>query len=293
MEKNYLDILAKNILNEVKNKLKRELIILEGEKEQTTDKKMFEIIKSLFASENYKIIDIRETEINRHVINSLVQYYMAIYNDNIELLHKMLDSNCVFLIGLDKRLSCNFEADKYLDILNGNQKLFENFYSLLFKLKNDTQIDSEELIIKFSAILIENKDIAKSNTGYFGYLPDLLNITVLTNFSKEEILKLSDEQKQIAEALSYQRSEETKDFIIDLIKKYNYSKFLIYWDEFREHFSLDEILNLTEEEISMYQDIFCFTKNKKDLPILISRAKAKGKTKIKTRNKRIRGEINH
>ena len=47
-----------------------------------------------------------------------------------------------------------------------------------------------------------------------------------------------------------------KDIIVNLIKNYNYSKNLICWSKFKEYFTIEEILNLTDNDIKQYKEIF-------------------------------------
>lgn len=58
MDKNYLEIVAKNILSDVKDKLKRNYVVLEEKQEKETDKKMIEIIKSVIEKniKLYKVV---------------------------------------------------------------------------------------------------------------------------------------------------------------------------------------------------------------------------------------------
>ena len=99
MEEKYLDVLSKNILNDVKRMLEHNRIILNNDKTIETDKKMLEIIKSVVKDEKDVLFEKEEKEKNKkkeidsNIMPSLMQYYVAINNNNLELLHKLLDNN--------------------------------------------------------------------------------------------------------------------------------------------------------------------------------------------------------
>lgn len=270
MDKNYLEIVARNILSDIKDKLRINGVILEEKQEKLTDKKMIEIIKSVVEND-YKFMHKKEDEfekdeqnekLNFYVMKSLIQYYMAIYNDNLDLLHKLLDNdfdwNCnkyyeMNLFVLDKRISSKFSEEELFDILKSNSKLLRNFYySLYYSLyreQNDEKVNADELINKACNILKKDKDIVQLERKR---LDSFFTVDLLNNLSEEEILNLNDEQKGF---LNYFEEDSYKKFALKMVKKYNYSKELIYWDDFEKYFTEEEILNFSDEDIEVYKCI--------------------------------------
>ena len=279
MEKDYLDVLSKNVLNDVKNMVRRNYIVLEKEQEKKTDKKMLDIIKSVLEGNDellYKKEEEKEdSKLNDYVIRSLIQYYVAIYNDNLDLLHKLLDNGFTWygiskydmnLFALDKRISSNFSEEKYLDILESNVDLLSNFYSSLHIKKQKDKINEDELINKVCNILKKDKNVSKTKRKDLIFL---FTVDFLNYFSEEEILNLNNEQKSILENYS---SGGYINLALKLIKDYNYSKELIYWDDFEKYFTIEEILDLSDKDIGMYDCIFGYHLDVGDHNIIISTA---------------------
>lgn len=260
MEKDYVDILCKNILNAVKDKIRYNNIILEKDKELEMDKKMLEIIQSIvlynknnFIEQKSKIKDWKK-EISPTVLTSLVHYYVALYNDNLELLHKLLEDGIkigtfkdskINLFMLEKRFSSQFDYNEYKIALNNHMNLFEKFYYIL----NNNKIDQNKLIEKFCNLIKMYMNANKKEDER------LLTIELLTNLTENEILNLTDNQKQNLLWNSY-NSEDIKKMIFDLIKKDNFSKVVVFWDFFTKYFTREEFLNLTQEEIDLYENLY-------------------------------------
>lgn len=272
MDKDYLEIISRNILSDIKDKLEKNGVVLEEKQEKLTDEKMIEIIKSVVEND-YKLIhenewkkiekDEQNEKLNFYVMKSLIQYYMAIYNNNLDLLHKLLDNdfdwNCnkyyeMNLFVLDKRISSNFSEEELFYILENNKELLRNFYySLYYSLyreRNDEKINADELINKACNILKKDKDIVQLERKR---LDSFFTVDLLNNLSEEEMLNLNDEQKGF---LNYFEEDSYKKFALKMVKKYNYSKELIYWDDFEKYFTEEEILNFSDEDIEVYKCIF-------------------------------------
>ena len=277
MDKEYFDVLAKNyLLNVIKNKVRKNDIVLSGEQEKKADEKMGAVIKKLL--ENNSLITTLDNKIEEQIINSLIQFYVAIYNDNVDFLYKLLDEEFDFgtsnslegmnLFVLDKRVSSGLGEENVVKILDGNVKLFKRFYFGLSRVEN-----SDELIDRVCDILKKNKDIAK--IGENQRLESLFNTDALNNFSNEEILNLNNEQKKI---LNNFYTVCDNSFTTKLIKDYNFSKELVYWSDYSKYFSVDEILKLTDEDIRVYNKIFCdywcFKYNDIDLNSIIKKVKS-------------------
>lgn len=266
MENKYLDILSKNVLNDVKNNIKYNNVYLKENNE--IDRKMLEIIKSIILNNKENIFEKQnleknnKKEINSNIMPSLMQYYMALYNDNLDLLHKLLDDEFSFgnykngnmkLFVLDKNISSKFNLDEYIILLKNNIKLFDYFYRSLNK--NNAEIDLNKIIEKFSNIIKKDNNIAISKETYNGRCDELLTVDVLMNFTEEEILNLNDNQKRILNGFVNEKDNSTK-LKIDLIKNHNYSKELIFWNRFTDFFTKEEILNLSDQEIDLIQNLF-------------------------------------
>jgi len=259
MEEKFLDVLGQNILNEVKNKVKLNCVVLEENKEKETDHKMLEIIKSVIESNTFNYE--KEEKINFYVFSSLIQYYMAIYNDNVDLLKTLLNSNFNFecdhnykmkLFVLDKRISSNFEFNEYLDVLNNNTKVFKDFYySLYFSKNNDIKI-----INNFCECLKKDKNVARIQDKTIftsGIIDNFFTPYLLSKFTSDEIVNFSGEQKRLLADL---KNNETSKKLVKLVKNYNFSKYFYYPDDFCKYFTIKELLKLTCEDIKMYEEVF-------------------------------------
>ena len=179
MDREYLDVLVKTILNNIKNNAKNSYVVIEGEQEIITDKKMLQLLENLI--ENHYILMCNDCELEETVMRSLIQYYVAIYNDNVELLNKLLDNNFNFgrfkyyemnLFILDKRITDRIEEDKLLEIMDGNTELMRNFYMGLYRRRNDQEVNAEEMIEKVCTILKQNKDIVSNMNSHLSTIKD-------------------------------------------------------------------------------------------------------------------------
>jgi len=259
MEEKFIDVLGQNILNEVKNKVKLNYVVIEGNKEKETDHKMLEIIKSVIEDNtfNYK----KEEKINFYVFSSLIQYYMALYNDNVDLLKTLLNNNFDFecdhnyimkLFVLDRRISSNFEVNEYLEVLNNDTKVFMDFYySLYFSKSNDIKI-----INNFCECLKKDKDVARIQGGPIftnGVINDFFSPYLLSKFTSDEIVNFSVDQKRLLADL---KNNETSKKLVKLVKNYNFSKYFYCQDDFCKYFTVKELLKLTCEDIKVYEEVF-------------------------------------
>lgn len=266
MQENYLDVLAKNILNDVKRMLEHNRIILNENKIIETDQKMLEIIKSVVKNEKDILFekDEEETtkrkEIDSNIMPSLMQYYVAINNENLDLLHKLLDNNFEWgnykykemkLFVLDKNFFSLFDEYEYINILKNYMEIFERFYFGLYYVSNkNKELNKDKIIEKFCNIIkIYNKNNKKDEYS------NLFTIDFLNNFTEEEILNLTEEQKYNLRDFEI-KNDKTSQLILDLIKKHNFSKKIIYWNNFSKYFNEEEILNLTQEDIDLFENIY-------------------------------------
>lgn len=268
MEESYLDILSKNILNEVKVYIRHNNVFLDKEKESKIDKKMIEVIKGIVLTDKDNIFEKKQDEvdkkkeINSNIMPSLLLYYVALYNDNLDLLHKLLDSEFNFgnykyremkLFVLDKNISSKFDSAEYIELLKNNIAIFENFYRSIIFNKNK-EYDLNEVVEKFSNLIKKDKNIANNKQSNKNEYERLLKVDVLTNFTEEEILKLNNAQKYILNNFEDKKDNES-NLKLDLIKNHNYSKRIIRWSRFVKHFTKEEILNLSDEEINLVENL--------------------------------------
>lgn len=289
MDKNYLEILSKNILNTIKDKLRKNNVVLEEKQELLTDEKMLKIIESVVKNEIERIFEAnnvseknhKNEKFNLHIMISLIQYYVALYNDNLDLLHKLLNNkfywgsyttNEMNLFVLDKRLTSNFSESEFFEILEDNTILLRNFYSSLYTMKGNNKINPAEIIKKVANVLKKDKNIAKTAYVYRNRCNHLFSIPLLEYFSEEEILKLNDEQKCMVDDFWNFKDKDT-EIKLNLIKNYNYSKNLIYWEQFDKYFTVEEILNFTDVDIEIFKKLLTsHFDNSADYDVLIPMA---------------------
>jgi len=218
MDEKYLEILSKNILNDVKSYVKHNNIYLEEDKEIDVDKKMLEIIKSIVINDKENIFEKKEEEkdkkkeINSNIMPSLIQYYVALYNDNLDLLHKLLDSEFSFgdykqgqmnVFVLDKSISSKFELDEYIKLTKNNVELFKNFYYSLNHNRDNKEINLNKIIEKFCNVIKKDNNISITKTTFNNRCDRLFTMDFLINFTEEEILNLTDIQKKMLNGFVY------------------------------------------------------------------------------------------
>ena len=270
MDEKYLEILSKNILNDVKSYIEHNKIYLDKDKEIEIDKKMLEIIKSIVLNDKKNIFEEKEEEkdkqkeINSNIMPSLIQYYVALYNDNLDLLHKLLDSEFSFgdykhgqmnVFVLDKSISSKFELAEYIKLTKNNVELFKNFYYSLNHNKDNKEINLNQIIEKFCNVIKKDNNISITKTTFNNRCDRLFTVDFLINFTEEEILNLTDNQKYMLEGLD--KNDTKSNLKLRFIKKYNYSKKIIWWDKFAKYFTEEEILNLSQEDINLFEALAC------------------------------------
>lgn len=98
LNKDYEKVYARTFLNEVKSRVRQNKMKIEGDKEKEVDLKLEEVIKDLSFEENgnvtkymVKSLFSNNTEETERVFSTLVVYYAALYNDNVDLLKELLD----------------------------------------------------------------------------------------------------------------------------------------------------------------------------------------------------------
>ena len=132
MDKDYIDIYSKLLLNRIKGIVKSRLVEKDESREKATDEKMLKVIESLIVEINGKRKDdlnisffVNEMNDGRF-LEALCMQYVAVYNDNLELLNEILDNNIHLdlsdLVVLYKRLTDKVDRKTYLYLLKKEKK---------------------------------------------------------------------------------------------------------------------------------------------------------------------------
>lgn len=253
----YIDIYAKELLNSIKSRVRKNYIQLVNEEE--TDQKMLKVIKDLCCkNDNETITMINTKDDSERVMNTLVIYYTALYFDNLKLLNDLLAKGYNFghniydstLCVLDKRFSSLFDEEKYIELVFKKGSLISSFYNSLRNQK--IPMNDDECIKEFCDILKENPDInilsRKNDNSCVGpiEITNLLTKKTIYLFGKGMLLKATDDQKdEIINRIDNQEmSQESFSRLLNLMKNYNLSIFFMgQWEEVFK--------NLTDEEIIM------------------------------------------
>lgn len=167
----FIETYIQNTLNEIKGFVKP-IIVLDPSIEETTDKKMREVLKDLIDS-NFKNINVdgygnlihtllplTDSKENDKIRRTLILYYTALYYDNVELLNKMLKENIHFgyelhdlcLYYLDKDITSKFDEEGYFQIIKDCGGVFKWFNTTTRDLPKEQR---EQYITKVSNILKE------------------------------------------------------------------------------------------------------------------------------------------
>ena len=114
---------------------------------------MIEVIKSLCIKPRYnlddkekfvlKILPTNTEEDANRIFITLMLYYTALYNENMELLNRLLEKEFYFgtnrnelnLFVLDKRISRQFNIDLYIDLIKNQTAMFKVFYASILRNK--------------------------------------------------------------------------------------------------------------------------------------------------------------
>ena len=271
-----LTVLAKSILYEVKHHLKNNYQILESDKEKATDEEILKIIYStimLLQSKETSCIPIdlmksENTPIINKILSKLMEYYMAIYNDNLDLLYQLLDNNFYFgsfpskdnLFVLDKNLSSNFEQDEYVRLVIKNKDVFKNFYNLyqyhIIK-KDEPKNNLDKIMQRFCSIMHKNSDIAACKYCIDHKADHLLTFNLLNLLSEDEILNLNEEEKYMLDDFTDKKDGLTQAKLDLVLKHKVYKKMIyLYFERFYKYFSIDELKELSIDDTIMYSEAF-------------------------------------
>jgi len=288
----YLDIYAKTYLNEIKNQIKWNKIDLSGDKEIETDEYMVEVIKSLCIKPRHNLDDKEKfvlrllptdsKEDTERIFITLMLYYTAVYNENIELLNKLLEAGFSFgykssnldLFVLDKRISSQFNTNFYINLIKEQISLFKEFYLSLkendpiYKSSNSDnpveELSNDEVIQKFANILKQNPNIALSkelqglsrNNQYI--YSRLLTKNSINYFDEDIILNATEDQKQniISKAKYMYLTKQSLARLTTLMMDSNFSIDIEdHWNEVLEELSDYELNKINELDKDIFRDV--------------------------------------
>lgn len=265
MENNvYKEIYAKTLLNEIKNRVTQNGMKLKGENE--VDKQMIEVIKDLCVKtkDDYqvKVLPVNSKEDNERIICTLIEYYAALYNDNVKLLNELLDNGYNFgnkrydlnIFALDKRISNNFDKELYFKLLKNQTSVFKNFYNSLYDEK--INIKDEDAIKSFCNILNRDNNVAFcKEEGYFRgeRIHNILTKKSIAYFGEDIIINASEKQKRNIISKVDDCSKEEINRIIKLMQEHNYDTYsTLDWKETLKQFTDEELIKINAHEESLF-----------------------------------------
>lgn len=277
LNRDYEKVYARTVLNEVKSWVRQNSMKIEGDKEKEVDLKLEEVIKDLSFEDNgnvtkymVKSLFSNNTEETERVFSTLVVYYAALYNDNVDLLKELLDNEFIFghkrsslNIGvLDKRISSKFERGDYIKLVKCQSYSFHKFYhglSYIYRKKED-----DFYIDKFSSIMkktMPSLDSEEKKTPFD--VVDSCNIVkALEYFDEDAILNASTCQRKyiISESDICLKKMDLNDVnrVNNFLKDTNIELALFQLIRLLPNFTDDEILKIDElfnENSGLYQDL--------------------------------------
>ena len=273
MNNNYKKIYSKKIFDNVKYEIGKNRVMLHGEKEKEVDAKLLNIINGLIDKE--KITLNNDEEANKEIICSLMLYYTALYNDNVNLLNELLERNYDFnvdepkLFVLDKRISSHFDRDLYFYFLEYQATLFKKFYYSLGDF--EINVSDEESISDFCSILNKNPQVAYSEEkNYCGenIISNLLTKKTLACFDQDTILNATEKQKRnIISRVGY-FEYNNDDVLKRVIKLMKYNDFFVYltnpWSDVFEQFTDEELIKINQYDENLLIKYYDFKTRKID-----------------------------
>lgn len=277
LNRDYEKVYARTFLNEVKSWVRQNSMKIEGDKEKEVDLKLEEVIKDLSFEDNgnvtkymVKSLFSNNTEETERVFSTLVVYYAALYNDNVDLLKELLDNEFIFghkrsslNIGvLDKRISSKFERGDYIKLVKCQSYSFHKFYhglSYIYRKKED-----DFYIDKFSSIMkktMPSLDSEEKKTPFD--VVDSCNIVkALEYFDEDAILNASTCQRKyiISESDICLKKMDLNDVnrVNNFLRDTNIELALFQLIRLLPNFTDDEILKIDElfnENSGLYQDL--------------------------------------
>ena len=202
-------------------------------------------------------LPITDDKENEKVRMTLILYYAALYYDNVEMLHYLLEENVKFesryfinLHFLDKSISSKFDKKKYAEMLNFCGYMFENFAKSIEELPEE---EREKYIERFERIISSKYDfIAKlintTTKSYIGERPFeyLFDKTNLDIFTDETYIKATDAQLYLINfSRHHEYSKKTRERLNNLMQTGSFSTCLNNLDLMMKLFTDDEIKRLS------------------------------------------------
>ena len=277
LNKDYEKVYARTFLNEVKNFVRQNKMKIEGDKEKEVDLKLEEVIKDLSFEDNgnvtkymLKSLFSNNAEETERVFSTLVVYYAALYNDNVDLLKELLEKEFNFgckrsslNIGvLDKRISSKFEREDYIKLVKCYSYSFHKFYhglSYIYRKKDD-----DFYIDKFSSIMkktIPSLDSEEKKTP-FDVVESCDIVKALEYFDEDAILNASIDQRKhiIGDSDRYLKKMDLSDVnrVNLFLRDTNIELALSQLIRLLPNFTDDEILKIDElfnENSRLYRDL--------------------------------------
>ncbi len=277
LNKDYEKVYARTFLNEVKNFVRQNKMKIEGDKEKEVDLKLEEVIKDLSFEDNgnvtkymLKSLFSNNAEETERVFSTLVVYYAALYNDNVDLLKELLEKEFNFgckrsslNIGvLDKRISSKFEREDYIKLVKCQSYSFSKFYyglSYIYRKKDD-----DFYIDKFSSIMkktIPSLDSEEKKTP-FDEVDSCNIVKALEYFDEDAILNASIDQRKhiIGDSDRYLKKMDLSDVnrVNLFLRDTNIELALFQLIRLLPNFTDDEILKIDElfnENSRLYRDL--------------------------------------
>ena len=277
LNKDYEKVYARTFLNEVKNCVRQNKMKIEGDKEKEVDLKLEEVIKDLSFEDNgnvtkymVKSLFSNNAEETERVFSTLVVYYAALYNDNVDLLKELLEKEFNFghkrsslNIGvLDKRISSKFEREDYIKLVKCQSYSFHKFYhglSYIYRKKEDEfYIDKFSNIMKRTLLSLESEE----KKTPFDVVGPCDIVKALEYFDEDAILNASTDQRKfiIDESDSYLKKMDLKDVnrVNNFLRNTNIKLALFQLIRLLPNFTDDEILKIDElfnENSRLYRDL--------------------------------------
>lgn len=271
MTKSYKEIYIEKKIQEIREEIRKNHIELTPENQEKADRVMKEVLGKQY-DRNQKdksvieIFDIAKKIHSKAARNeelniTLILYYYAIYNDNIDLLSTLLEKDYNFgykthslnLWVLDELLTSQFEVDEYEKLLKTQEKVIESFYS---SIRSEKSKEEKKKITKtFCDILKENPEVAKIPNKN-DYYTDLLTKEKIQEFGYDFFINATQEQKKVIN--KYTIFSRTTDTGLNRLKqlvttypKYNGEFYLSV--ELLNLLTDEEIVSLTRDQEYMYQ----------------------------------------
>jgi hypothetical protein len=236
----YKNIYIENKLREIRTKLeKKKLDLSNTDKLNKTneimrkvlgdiydfDTKKRDLISVLNLVNRKKIIDEDDDFYDDDIDLTLNLYYFAIYNDNTQLLKELLEKNYNFIgdfgsvnyFVLDKRITSNFDKDKYFELLRKYNEIFDIFYSSTLGDKNCLGV-----INSFCNIMNKKPEVVIPENEKDDIYSHLLTCGTLKVIGEDYILNSSDSEREIINALSKSFPKFYKSPCIGLTPYFSY-----------------------------------------------------------------------